>query len=86
MSLQHMNSTHIYDHIHEWRRRHCIIQFDILDQILTEWFTKSFIPPIAKDIAMGGCVIEEQTIVCAQYLDLVYSQFRTLYELLPGAQ
>lgn len=35
---------------------------------------------------MGGCVTEEQAIARAQYLDLVYSQFGTLYELLPGAQ
>lgn len=39
--------------------------------------------PIAHDIAMGGCVTEEQAITRAQYLDLVYSQSGTLYELLP---
>jgi hypothetical protein len=32
---------------------------------------------------MGGVVTEEQTINCAQYLDLVYSQTGTLYDLLP---
>ena len=41
--------------------------------------------PISHDIAMGGCVTEEQAIARAQYLDLVYSQSRTLYELLPNA-
>lgn len=34
---------------------------------------------------MGGCVTKEQVIVCAQYLDLVYSQFGTLYDMLPAA-
>jgi len=34
---------------------------------------------------MGGCVIEEQAITHAKYLDLVYSQSGTLYELLLGA-
>jgi hypothetical protein len=34
---------------------------------------------------MGGCVTEEQAIARAQYLDLVYSQSGTLYELLPNA-
>jgi hypothetical protein len=38
---------------------------------------------IACDIAMGGVFIEEQTISHAQYLDLVYSQTSTLYDLLP---
>ena len=34
---------------------------------------------------MGACVIEEKAIACAQYLDLVYSQFGTLYDYLPDA-
>jgi hypothetical protein len=38
---------------------------------------------IGKDIAMGGVVTEEQAISHAQYLDLVYSQMGTLYNLLP---
>jgi hypothetical protein len=40
---------------------------------------------IAHDIAMGGVVTKEQAINCAQYLDLVYSQMGTLYDLLPDA-
>jgi hypothetical protein len=32
---------------------------------------------------MGGVVTEEQAIIRAQYLDLVYSQTGTLYDLLP---
>jgi hypothetical protein len=38
---------------------------------------------IGKDIAMGGIVMEEQAISHTQYLDLVYSQMGTLYDLLP---
>ena len=34
---------------------------------------------------MGACVTEEQAIARAQYLDLVYSQSGTLYDLLPDA-
>jgi len=64
-SLQQMTSTHISDRIHEWRRRRSLIKFCILDHLLTEWLTKSFIPHITKDIAMGGCVIEEKSISCA---------------------
>jgi hypothetical protein len=40
---------------------------------------------IARDIAMGGVVTEEQAISRSQYLDLVYSQMGTLYDLLPEA-
>jgi hypothetical protein len=34
---------------------------------------------------MGGVVTEEEAIARAQYLDLVYSQSGTLYELIPNA-
>ena len=57
--LKKDTATHISDHIHEWRHQCCLIKFDIVDQLLTEWFTKSFVNKIAEDIAMGGCVIEE---------------------------
>jgi hypothetical protein len=51
--------------------------------LLAEWFTKLFVNDIGCDITMGGVVTEEQAISCAQYLDLIYSQTRTLYDLLP---
>jgi hypothetical protein len=51
--------------------------------LLAEWLTKSFVNDIGKDIAMGGVVTEEKAISRAQYIDLVYSQMRTLYDLLP---
>jgi hypothetical protein len=51
--------------------------------LLAEWFTKSFVNDISKDISMGGIVTEEQSISRAQYIDLVYSQTGTLYDLLP---
>ena len=34
---------------------------------------------------MGGAVTEEKAISCAQYLDLVYPQHDTLYDLIPHA-
>ena len=72
-SLQQNTSTHISDHIHEWRRRRRLIKAPIPDQLLADWFIKSLLPPIAGDVAMGGAVIKEQAISQAQYLDLVYS-------------
>ena len=50
-----------------------MIKVIIPDILLAEWFTKSLLPPIARDVAMGGAVTEEQAIAWAQYLDLVYS-------------
>ena len=81
-SLRQSTSTHIFDHIHEWRRRRRLIKAPIPDQILTDWFTKSLLPPIARDVSMGGAITEEQVITYAQYLDLFYSRLSTLYDLI----
>jgi hypothetical protein len=59
-----------------------MIKAVIPDMLLAEWFTKSLLPPIARDVTMGGAVTEEQAIAQDQYLDLVYSQSSTLYDLL----
>jgi hypothetical protein len=84
-SFKQSSSTHISDHIHEWRRRRRLIKVPLPDQLLVEWFTKSLIGPIAHDVSMGGVITEEQAISHAQYLDLVYSQTGTLYDLIPDA-
>jgi hypothetical protein len=82
-SFKQTKGTHILDHIHEWRRRRCLIKLELPDQLLVEWFTKSFVNEIGKYIRMGGVVTKEQAISHAQYLDLIYSQTGTLYDFLP---
>ena len=72
-SLRKNTSTHISDHIHEWRRWRRPIKAPILDQLLVDWFTKSLLPLISQDVAMGSAVTEEQEISRAQYLDFIYS-------------
>ena len=59
-SLRQNTSTHISDHIHEWRRWRRLIKAPIADQLLAYWFTKSLLPPISGDVAMGGIVTKEQ--------------------------
>jgi hypothetical protein len=34
---------------------------------------------------MGNIVTEEQAIIRTQYLDLVYSQFEKIYDMIPNA-
>jgi hypothetical protein len=58
-SFKQNKATHISDHIHEWRRRRCLIKLELPDQLLAEWFTKSFVNDIGHDISMGGVVMEE---------------------------
>ena len=43
-----------------------MIKAVIPDMLLAEWFTKSLLPPITHDVAMGGAVTEEQAIARAQ--------------------
>ena len=62
-----------------------MIKSQIPEQLLVDWFTKSLLPPIAHDVSMGSDATKEQVISHAQYLVLVYSQFGTLYELIPNA-
>jgi hypothetical protein len=58
-SFKQNKATHISDHIHEWRRRRRLIKLELPNQLLAEWFTKSFVNDISHDIAMGGVVMEE---------------------------
>jgi hypothetical protein len=55
-SFKQTEGTHISNHIHEWRRRRHLIKLELPDQLLAEWFTKSFVNEIGKDISMGGVV------------------------------
>jgi hypothetical protein len=50
-----------------------MIRETIPDQLLADWFTKYLLPPISRDVAMSGEVTEEQAIMHAQHLDLIYS-------------
>jgi hypothetical protein len=50
-----------------------------------DWFLKSLLPPIAKDVAMTMPSVEEEAIQKAQQYDLIYAQSRYLYVLLPNA-
>jgi hypothetical protein len=42
-----------------------LIKATIPDRLLVEWFTKSCLPPIDRDVAMGGVVTEEEFVARA---------------------
>jgi hypothetical protein len=50
-----------------------------------EWFTKSLLPPIARDVSIVKVATKEKAIMHAQHLDLIYSQLGTLYDIIPHA-
>ena len=72
-SLHQITSSHIFDHIHAWRRGHRLIKEPIPNKLLVDWFTKSLPPPISRDVSMGGAATEKQAISRSQYMDLVKS-------------
>jgi hypothetical protein len=50
-----------------------------------EWFLKSLVPCVSKDVATSRVFFEEEAIMRAQQLELIYSQSDMLYEILPDA-
>ena len=62
-------ATHISDHIQEWRRWKRLIKSFIPPKFLLEWFLKSLLPYIAKDVSTSGVQNEEQAIFRVQELN-----------------
>ena len=69
----------------EWRRRKSLIKATIPPEFLLEWFLKYLLPYISKDVSTSGVTNEEEAILRAHQLDLIYSQSRILYEITPKA-
>jgi hypothetical protein len=84
-NLSQTKVDHIYDHIQEWRIRKSLIKVPIPPAFLLEWFLKSLVPYLSKDVATSGVFFEEDAIMRAQQLELIYSQSGLLYEILPDA-
>ena len=61
-SFRKDTTTHISNHIHEWRHRQRLVKAPIPDFLLTDWFCKSLFPQIARDVTLGGVVTKDQSI------------------------
>ena len=85
LSCRQNTATHITDHIHEWRRCCILCKIKLDDRIFLEWFLKTLLPPIAKDVASKRPQIEEEAILKAQQFDLIYAQSGYLYTIIPDA-
>lgn len=73
------------DHIHEWRRGRSLCKMKLDDSILLDWFLKSLLYPIAKDVAQSMPQTEEEVILTAKKFDLIYAQSGYLYTVIPDA-
>ena len=53
LSYLQSTTTHITDHIHEWRQCCSLCKIQLDDRIFLDWFLNTLLPPIAKDVASG---------------------------------
>jgi hypothetical protein len=74
---------HISDHIREWRHRKSLIKVLIPLAFLLEWFLKSLVSQLSKDVVTSWVFSEEYAIMRAQQFELIYSQYGLLYNILP---
>jgi hypothetical protein len=79
------SAMHIADHIHEWRRRRSLCKAEATPQQCLNWFLKSLVSLLAKDVAATFPQSEEEAISKAQQFKLIYSQSGYLYTVLPDA-
>jgi hypothetical protein len=77
------NSDHISDHIREWRRWKSLINVPVPPAFMLEWFLKSLVPQLSKDVVTSGVFFEEDAIMRAQQFELIYSQSGLLYNIFP---
>jgi hypothetical protein len=59
-TLRQYTTTHISDHIQEWRRRKRLIKTPIPPTFLLKWFLKSLHTPISKDVATSGLPLRKK--------------------------
>ena len=64
----------IMDHIHEWFWRYSLSKIKLDDSLFFDWFLKSLIPTIVKDITLEQPKMKEEAIILAQQYDLIYAQ------------
>ena len=62
-----------------------MIKDNIPPEFLLEWFLKSLLSYISKDVSTSGATIEDESIERDQELDLIYAHFGILYEIIPDA-
>jgi hypothetical protein len=56
------STTHIDDHIHKWRRRHSLCKDEATKKQCLNWFLKSLVSLLAKDVATTFPQYEEEAI------------------------
>jgi hypothetical protein len=82
-NFKQTSATHIADHIHEWRRRRSLCKAETTKQQCLDWFLRSLVALLGKDVASTFPQSEEEAISKSQQYDLIYAQSGYLYTVLP---
>jgi hypothetical protein len=72
---------HISNHIQEWQHRKSLIKVQVPPYFFLECFLKYLVPIVSKDVENSGVFLEEEVIMRAQQLELIYSQSSMLYDI-----
>jgi hypothetical protein len=65
-NFEQTTMDHISDHIREWRCQKSLIKVPVPPTFLLEWFLKSLVPQLSKDVVTSGVFFEEDSIMRAQ--------------------
>jgi hypothetical protein len=80
-NFEKTKANHISDHIREWKHQKRLIKVQVPPAFLLEWFLKSLVNFVAKDITTSRVFLEEEVIMRVQKLEWIYSQSNMLYEI-----
>jgi hypothetical protein len=62
-----------------------MINVEIPNFLLVDWFIKSLFPSSSKDVALLGAVTKDKFTMKSQQMDLVNSKYRMLYKIIPNS-
>ena len=65
-NFEQTKDDHISDHIREWQHQKSLIKVPVPPAFLLEWFFKSLVPQLSKDVATSRVFSEEEAIMRAQ--------------------
>jgi hypothetical protein len=72
-NFEQTTADHFSNHIREWRCRKSLIKVLVPPTFLLEWFLKYLVSQLSKDVATSGVFSEEDVIMRAQQIELIYS-------------
>jgi hypothetical protein len=84
-NLEKTKAVHISDHIREWCHCKRLIKVKVSPAFLLEWFLKSLVSCVSKDVANSIVFYEEEAIMRDQQLELIYSLSDMIYDILHDA-